>query len=130
LNALPSQTFAATATSSQSKVAPLPSAVNQTIRKVISSPFTEEHRLGYITVNPCSGVELLRDDADTEKDVFTRKQIAKLFQTAEGEWQGAILMGYLTGLRLGDITKMRRQSVDLESGLLKVKTGKIGKTVA
>ena len=86
--------------------------------------------MGYITVNPCSGVELLRDDADTEKDVFTRKQIAKLFQTAEGEWQGAILMGYLTGLRLGDITKMRRQSVDLESGLLKVKTGKIGKTVA
>ena len=106
-----------------------PNTVNQTIRKVLSMPFTAAHRLGYITVNPCAGVERLLDDADTEKDVFTPDQIAKLIQTAKGDWQGVILTGYFTGLRLIDIIEMRWESVDFDTGLLTVKTRKTGKIV-
>ncbi len=106
-----------------------PSTINQTVRKVLSTPFMAALRLGYIPVNPCAGVEALKDGADTEKDVFTPEQVAALCRCAEGDWKGVILAGYFTGLRLGDITELEWQAVDLAAGLLRVKTNKTGKTV-
>ena len=106
-----------------------PSTVNQTVRKVLSAPFMAALRLGYITVNPCAGVEALKDGADTEKDFFTPEQLVELCKAAEGDWKGAIIAGYSTGLRLKDITELRWESIDLETGSLKVKTAKTGKIV-
>lgn len=106
-----------------------PTTANQVSRKVLSAPFEAARRLGYITVNPCQGVEALKDSADTERDVFTPEQVAALCKAAEGDWLGAILGGYFTGLRLGDITELEWRAVDLDKGLLTVKTRKTGKTV-
>ena len=85
---------------SLSKTGLSPSTVNQTVRKVLSAPFMAALRLGYIPVNPCAGVEALKDGADIEKDVFTSEQVAALCSCAEGDWKGVILTGYFTGLRL------------------------------
>lgn len=106
-----------------------PVTVNQTVRKVLSVPFEAARRLGFIQVNPCAGVEALRDTADAEKDTFTPEQIAALCIEAQGDWRGAILAGYYTGLRLGDITGLRWEAIDLGSGLLRIRTAKTGKTV-
>lgn len=106
-----------------------PSNVNQTVRKVLSAPFAAALRLGYISVNPCAGVEALKDSAEIERDVFTTDQIDTLIETAQGDWKGVILAGYFTGLRLRDITEMRWENVDLTEGVIRVKTAKTGKKI-
>jgi integrase len=93
------------------------STVNQAI-KVLRSPFLDAHRRGYIVADPCVGVGLVDDDADIEKDVFTPEQIGALVAAAEGDWKGAILCGYYTGLRLKDVTELRWESID--AGLTKL----------
>ena len=105
-----------------------PVTVNGAV-KILASPFNAALRLGYITVNPCAGVEPLRDDADAEKDVFTPEHVAKLIAAAEGDWKGAILAGYFTGLRLRDVTELRWEAVDSKTGTLRVKTRKTGAVV-
>jgi len=97
--------------------------------KILSAPFNAALRLGYIPVNPCAGVEPLRDDADAEKDVFTSEQVGALIGAAEGDWKGVILAGYFTGLRLRDVTELRWDAVDFKTGLLRVKTRKTGAVV-
>jgi integrase len=97
--------------------------------KILASPFNAALRLGYIPVNPCAGVEPLRDEADAEKDVFTPEQVRALIAAAEGDWKGAILAGFFTGLRLRDVTELRWEAVDFKTGMLRVKTRKTGAVV-
>ena len=100
------------------------SSVNQTIRKVLATPFLAAVRAGFIQVNPCSGVDALLDDAEIERDTFTARQVGELIAAAEGDWQGAILTGFTTGLRLRDVADMQWQALDLGAGLLKLRTQK------
>ncbi len=93
-------------------------------------PFLAALRLGFIPVNPVSAVESLRDDADASRETFTAEQVGKLLQKAEGDWKGAILLGYFTGLRLRDISEMRWESVDLKTGTLRLKPRKTRKTLS
>jgi len=93
------------------------STVNGAI-KILHSPFHLAHLKGYIAADPCAGVGLVEDDADIEKDVFTADQIGALVAEAEGDWQGTILCGFYTGLRLKDVTELRWESID--SGLTKI----------
>jgi|SRR5436190_8391714 len=87
------------------------STVNQAI-KVLRSPFLAAHKRGYIPADPCAGVGLVEDDHDVEKDVFTPEQIGACIAEAQGDWKGAILCGYYTGLRLKDVTELRWESID------------------
>lgn len=103
-----------------------PSTVNQVIRKVLSVPFLAAQRLGYIPTNPCAAVEALRDDADASRETFSAEQVSALVGAAEGDWKGAILAGFYTGLRLRDIAEMRWESLDFESGIMRIKTKKTG----
>jgi integrase len=96
------------------------------IRKTLSAPFAAAVRLGYIPMNPCGAVEALRDEADVSREAFTAAQVSALLAAAEGDWKGAILCGYTTGLRLRDIAEMTWQAVDLDAGLLRIKTRKTG----
>ncbi len=100
--------------------------VNQTVRKVLSAPFNAALKLGYLTMNPCAGVEALKDDADAQRDTFAAAQVGKIVETAEGDWRGAILAGYFTGLRLRDVAELRWEAIDFTAGLLRVKTMKTG----
>jgi integrase len=105
------------------------STINQTL-KVLRSPFNRAHQLGFIQMNPTAGVELLRrDDADVERDVFTPQQVRALVHAAQGDWKGAIFAAYYTGLRLRDVTELRWENIDLDAGLLRVRTIKTGAVV-
>jgi integrase len=84
----------------------------------LRSPFHLAHRKGYIIADPCVGVGLVDDDADIEKDVFTPEQIGALVAEAEGDWKGAILCGFYTGLRLKDVADLKWESID--TGLTKI----------
>ena len=67
-----------------------------------------------------------------EKGTFSAKDVAALVQAAKDsrDWQGVILIGYYTGLRLADCLSLKWASVDLPSRVLKVtprKTARTGK---
>src|SRR6266566_6029706 len=96
-----------------------PATVNGAL-KILRMPFNLAHQLGYVAANPCVGVGLLDDDADIEKDVFTPEQIGALVAEAEGDWKGAILCGFFTGLRLKDVTELRWESIDADISKLEL----------
>lgn len=105
--------------------------VNQTVRKMLAAPFMAAQRLGYIQINPCAGVEALKDDEGGGRDPFTIEQVKALLTQAdtaeEGkwkDWRGVILFGYHTSLRLRDITDLEWSALDLDAGLLRVKPRK------
>ena len=105
------------------------STVNLAVKKTLNVPFAAAHRLGYIHINPVAAVESLKDRADSGRETFTAAQVAKLVVAAEGEWRGAILVGYYTGLRLGDVVGLLWEHLDLEEGLLTVRMRKTGGVV-
>jgi integrase len=107
-----------------------PSTVNMAINKTLSAPFLAALRLGYVPTNPCAAVEALRDDAETARDIFTTEQVGDLVVAAEGDWKGAILCGYFTGLRLRDVAEMTWSAVDFSAGVIKVKTRKTRTTLS
>jgi integrase len=101
-----------------------PVTCNQVVRKVLSAPFGAALRLGYITMNPCAAVESLRDENEGGRETFTAEQVRALLAAAEGDWKGAILCGYFTGLRLRDVAELKWEAVDFNAGLLRVRARK------
>lgn len=67
-----------------------------------------------------------QDDTDAARETFTAGQVRELINAAEGDWKGAILVGYLTGLRLRDVAELRWSTVDFDAGVLRIKTRKTG----
>ena len=80
-------------------------------------PFNAAHDAGHTEINSTkNAVRPLRDVArDVSKDVFTPEQITELIKAAPSEdWNGAILCGYYTGLRLRDVADLEWSAVDLD----------------
>jgi len=98
---------------------------NQAV-KLLKSAFGRAVRLGYLSVNPCAALEPLRDSEDATRDVFSRDQVVTLVKTAQSDWRGLILFGFFTGLRLSDAANLTWDSIDLEKGLLRLRTKKTG----
>lgn len=99
-----------------------PSTINNRVRKVLSAPFEEARRLGYVTINPCAAVKQLKEPTSKSKrsrQAFTAAQIEALLDVARTDkwkgkgWEGAIVCGMTTALRLGDIVNMTWEQVDL-----------------
>jgi integrase len=96
--------------------------------KVISAAFNAAFRQGYIPSNPCVALESLPANAE-EKATFAPAQISKLLKAAEGDWRGAILLGYYTGARLGDVANLRWNAIDLAERVISFTPSKTKKPV-
>ena len=79
--------------------------------KVVSAALNAALRQGYIQTNPATAVESLPVKAE-ERGTFTSAQVLKLVRAASGDWRAAILLGYYTGARLGDVANMRWDTID------------------
>lgn len=102
---------------------------NQTL-KILRAPLEEARRLGHIPINPAHAVKPLKDTASKSREAFTTKQITALMRATEGsDWQGCILFGAFCGLRLQDAANLTWDALDLDEGLLKLKTAKRGVAV-
>jgi integrase len=55
--------------------------------------------------------------------------VAKLVGAADGDWRGAILLGYYTGARLGDVANMRWSAVDWNKKIIRFTPNKTKKSV-
>ena len=71
-------------------------------------------RQGHISVNPCAGIEPLKDKA-THKKTFTPQQVSALLSAADGDWRGFVLVGFYCGMRLNDACNLRWRDIDLVS---------------
>ncbi len=86
------------------------STVNTTTKKILSAPFEQARRLGYIPVNPVAGVDNLKEGGKTRisiREAFTRTEVGRLVEESQGEWRGLILLAATTGLRLGDAVSIK-----------------------
>lgn len=106
------------------------STVNLAVKKTLNVPFSAAHRLGYIEMNPVAAVESLKDRSDVGRETFAPEQVMKLAKAADTDWRGAILVGYYTGLRLGDVVSLVWECVNMEDRLLTVRMRKTGGAVA
>jgi integrase len=60
---------------------------------------------------------------------FTAAEVKKLASTASGEWEGMVLFGFLTGLRMGDIAALGQANIDGDTLVVRsAKTGTETKT--
>jgi integrase len=97
--------------------------------KVVSAAFNAAFRQGYIQTNPATALETLPETAE-ERAAFTSAQVSKLVRAADGDWRGAILLGYYTGARLGDVANMRWEAIDWPNKVIRFTPSKTKKPVA
>ena len=100
--------------------------VNQTV-KLLRGIYAEAVEQGHLGRNPFVGVDALREDAeDVKREPFTAGEVASLLDAAEGDWHGLIVLAATTGLRLMDAARLTWRALDLQEGLVRVKTAKTG----
>jgi integrase len=109
-------------------------AANKTARtanlsvKVVSAAFNAAVRQHIIESNPATALETLPVKTE-ERATFTPAQVSKLVRAGEGDWRGAILLGYYTGARLSDVANMHWSAIDLDHALIRFTPSKTKKAV-
>jgi integrase len=96
--------------------------------KVVSAAFNAAVRQHIIESNPATALESLPIETE-ERATFTPAQVSKLLRAAEDDWKGAILLGYYTGARLGDVANMRWSAIDLDQRLIRFTPSKTKKPI-
>ena len=96
--------------------------------KVVSAAFNAAVRQHIIESNPATALESLPVRTE-ERGTFTPKQLSKLLRAAEGDWRGAILLGYYTGARLSDVANMRWEAIDWRNKVIRFTPSKTKKPI-
>ena len=90
-------------------------------RNLMSRVFVTASKWGFFSgENAASGVELPEKTPVREKHALTADQITRLLARLGEPVRTMVLVGILTGLRVGEILGLRWKDVDLVSGELKV----------
>ena len=95
-----------------------PTTINQIISRIIAAPFSLAFRQGLILHNPIAGIPRLTDPSKRRKQAFDVEDVRNLLAVAEGDWKGAILCGYSTGMRLSDVANLSWENVDFGVGVI------------
>src|SRR5262249_2920807 len=96
--------------------------------KVVSAAFNAAVRQHIIQSNPATALESLPMKTE-EKGTFTAAQVSRLLRASNGDWRGAIFLGYLPGARLSDVANMRWSAVDWSNKTIGFRASKTGKPV-
>jgi integrase/recombinase XerD len=92
--------------------------VNMLVANTVAAPFRQAFAQGFIRHQPVAGLPRLTEKGRTRKQAFTLKQVQRLLVAAEGDWKGAILAGYASGLRLSDVANLRWENIDFANGVI------------
>ena len=103
-----------------------PGTVNISI-KVIRAALNHAYQESFVSVNEAKRVKLLKVERNGSRKAFTEDQLRKIIVQADGEWRGMILLGLYTGLRLGDVSTLTWDKVDLRHGQISLTTSKTGR---
>jgi integrase len=100
--------------------------VNHTV-KLLRGIYGEAVEQGLIGRNPFAGVAGLREEAsDSKRKPFTAKEVGVLVKAAKGDWKGLVILAATTGLRLMDAARLQWRSLDLDAGIISIRTAKTG----
>jgi integrase len=98
------------------------------IRKNLATPFERARKLGLIRFNPVALTQPEKTD-HLRREIFSPEDVARLLKAAAGtDWEGLILLGYGSGIRLQDGANLRWTEVDLEFGVINFSQRKTGRT--
>ena len=90
-------------------------------RNLVSKIFITAKKWGFFAGdNPASGVDLPEKKAVREKHVLLPDQVPPLLAALEEPARTMVLVGVLTGLRIGEILALRWRDVDFNSGEIRV----------
>jgi integrase len=93
--------------------------------KDVAAIYTAAIREGLVAHNPMKAIEAPDTGDSQERKPFTLEEVQALIEAAPcDEWRGAILTAAFTGLRLGDVAKLKWSSVDLQAKMIAVMPAK------
>lgn len=98
--------------------------------KVLRSCLNAAVRQDLIEKNVAKNVATLKQRGEQKRRGFTLVEIQKVLEVCDqrgGEWRGLVLTAVYTGQRLGDVTRLTWQQVDLDKGQISFVTEKTGK---
>ena len=105
-----------------------PRNVNQ-VFKILRRPFKVAFDEGLIRHNPIGAVKRLRSQS-AEKGTFTREQISQLLAAApDAEWRAFIALGFYTGGRLTDLSRLTWNAIDSKLNTINFRQKKTGTDV-
>jgi integrase len=100
-----------------------PSSANLLV-KTLRTALNQALRDGFVDTNEASRVTLLKRLKKAKRRPFTKPEIRKLLKAADFEWQGIILCGLYTGLRISDIALLTWENLDLVNAVLTLESQK------
>lgn len=84
--------------------------------------------LGKIKINPASHLKLSYPREESERIIFTQKQIKELYRVTKNKQEQAILhIAYACGLRVQEISNLNKEDLRLTENLIIVQKGKNNK---
>jgi integrase len=95
-----------------------PATVNLAVRQTLSAPFASAMRQGLIPHNPTAEIPRLIDKAKPRRQPFMLEEVRRLLAAASGDWRGAILCGFTTGMRLSDVANLGWEAIDFDVGVI------------
>lgn len=78
---------------------------------------------GYLKTNPWKGVKIPKDFSEREIKIFTKEEISFLLKAKHYQQikKDMIILGYRTGMRIGEILTLRWDDINFNEGFITVK---------
>jgi integrase len=102
-----------------------PSTVNKAI-KILKASFNTAVAKRQIDFSPAEYVSSLEVD-ECSRRPFTDGELGKILKVANVDWYTMILLGYYTGLRLGDCANLTWRNIELHKETINIQTEKTGR---
>lgn len=113
--------------------AQLKSVRRSTVRKymtTLSPAFMSALDSEIIDKNPCFRVSIPDSNAieDVDKEAFSVEEVHRMLQILPSEWCSMVICCiYMGGQRLGDVATLAWDQIDMEQGIIALKTAKTGR---
>lgn len=93
------------------------------LTKPLSGSLIWSEENGYLKINPWKGVKIPKDFSEKEIKVFTKEEISLLLEAKHYQQvkKDMIILGYRTGMRIGEILTLRWDDINFNEGFITVK---------
>lgn len=103
-----------------------PKTVNHNV-KVLRMLFNDARDRTLLVDDPTEFVKTVRAQKVVKRRPFTIEEVRAVLEHCDPEWRSIVLFGMYTGQRLGDIARLRWESIDLERETVTLTTSKTGR---